>query len=612
MTVSEIEALARTFSLEELELSSSDTIFPGTLAERSTTPIDPSALPRLDIAGAAEDREAEVMLASMLGKGGMGVVWLARQRSLERAIAVKQVARAEDAAALFSEARTTGALEHPSIVPVHALGVDEAGAPVMVMKRIEGASLGELLRDPGHPAWPALERRHGGRLEACLEALMRVADALHFAHARGFVHRDVKPDNVMLGAFGEVYLLDWGVALKLGAGAGREIVGTPAFMAPELARGDVAAIDARTDVYLLGATLHAVLTGGESRHTASNLLGTLTAALLSEPIAYDSGVNAELAELANRATSADLDSRPATALELREALAAHFRHRASGRLCERAAKKLADIGDDPAALASSADALIGARATLGQALEEWPENVEAKRLMRRAQLGLVKAQLHQRSAEAAAAMARELDPPEPELEAAIDALREELRTSERLADAARAEERERDPTVERRARIVFFVVMIVGMFVVATAILKLSGGDQGSQLGLIAGNTGALVFLCALLAVFRKRWQANRWGRQAVIWALLAAASDPLIRGLEYARGTDADLDVTIFVSQGTFLAMAALFLSPRFVIAAGIAYSAAVVATLYPEATPYAGMVNLLAGIAVFISVLTGRRKPG
>ena len=111
-------------------------------------------------------------------------------------------------AALLHEARVTGRLEHPNIVPIHVLGVDASDRPVMVMKRIEGASLRALLHDPAHPGWSPLDARYADRLEAQVAVLQGVCDALSYAHDKGVVHRDVKPENVMVGPFGEVYLLD--------------------------------------------------------------------------------------------------------------------------------------------------------------------------------------------------------------------------------------------------------------------------------------------------------------------------------------------------------------------------------------------------------------------
>ena len=197
---------------------------------------------------------------TLLGQGGMGVVHLATQLPLGRKVAVKRLQPAhtslEDIESLLSESWLSGSLEHPNIIPIYDLGLDAAGLPVLVMKRIEGLSWGTLLRDPD-----AMSRHAPGRspLEANLRILMQVCNALHYAHARGVVHRDVKPDNVMVGSFGEVYLVDWGIAAP--PGPSRQLAGTPVYMAPEMLGGDHAVISAQTDVYLLGSVLCELLTG---------------------------------------------------------------------------------------------------------------------------------------------------------------------------------------------------------------------------------------------------------------------------------------------------------------------------------------------------------------
>ena len=193
------------------------TIRPDEIETFSATKTLLESLPEVRIEGACEG-PAEFKLGQTLGEGGMGVVRLADQVSLHRSVAVKTLRpeKSSDAAllALLREAWVTGALEHPNIVPVYALGRNEEKMPVFVMKRVEGTPWSTLLADPTHP----LVARGGGDkdpLHFHLELLLKVCDALAFAHSRQLIHRDVKPENVMLGAFGEVYLLDWGIAVSL-------------------------------------------------------------------------------------------------------------------------------------------------------------------------------------------------------------------------------------------------------------------------------------------------------------------------------------------------------------------------------------------------------------
>ncbi len=199
-------------------------------------------------------------MKSLLGEGGMGRVYEARHHSLGRDVAVKTLLDPENperVCALITEGAITGSLEHPNIPPIHQLGVAAGGHPVLVMKRILGVPWGDLLRDKGHDGWRCLQTRD--QLVANVEVLMAVARAVQFAHSRGIVHRDIKPDNVLIDETGEVYLVDWGIATEISNGPGEGIVGTPGFLAPEMVMLDE--LSARTDVYLLGATLHYVLTG---------------------------------------------------------------------------------------------------------------------------------------------------------------------------------------------------------------------------------------------------------------------------------------------------------------------------------------------------------------
>lgn len=329
-------------------------------------------------------------ITGVLGEGGMGRVLLARQKSLQRDVALKvlkhEEGRRDVVQTLLAEAVITGSIEHPSIVPVHALGRDKNGLPVLVMKRIDGISWRKLFELPNHPAWSTMCVDTSDKLEAHLEILMSVCNAVHYAHSRGVVHRDIKLDNIMIGGFGEVYLVDWGIAMRLGDSKAHEgktpeyeaPVGTLAYMAPEMALGDVARIDARTDVYLLGATLHFLLVG-QPRHTGESILDLLLSARDSEPFEYDSSVPAELAAICNQAMHVDPDKRFSSALELRQALASFRRHRGSLALSSKAFEKLAEIkAAGPTDERRKQQAMTECRFAFMQALESWPGNEAAR------------------------------------------------------------------------------------------------------------------------------------------------------------------------------------------------------------------------------------------
>ncbi|MEZ5966522.1 MAG: serine/threonine-protein kinase [Planctomycetota bacterium] len=221
-----------------------------------------------------------------LGRGGMGIVLHVWDEHLQRPLAMKVLAEQRpDSGGEFAgtgsqrlgrfldEAQVTGQLAHPGVVPVHDLGIDEDGRVYFTMSRIQGQDLRGIIRrlHAGDPTWSQAR---------VLGIVLRVCEAVAFAHANGIVHRDLKPANVMVGEFGETYVLDWGLARVRapapavsqpsagGDGADAElrtqdgdVVGTPAFMAPEQARGEAERVGPRSDVYSLGAMIYDVVAG---------------------------------------------------------------------------------------------------------------------------------------------------------------------------------------------------------------------------------------------------------------------------------------------------------------------------------------------------------------
>ncbi|MCC6624404.1 MAG: serine/threonine protein kinase [Deltaproteobacteria bacterium] len=238
-------------------------------------------------------------LDGVRARGGMGVVWQAADPALGRVVALKTLARPRDPEArarFLAEARVTARLEHPGIVPVHE--VHDGPLPYYTMKLVGGRTLGAVIRDAfgGGGPEPLVARR-------LLETFLAVTRAVAFAHARGVIHRDLKPDNVLVGELGEVVVLDWGLArgratseepaapAPRSAGAPEvaehltrdgTVLGTPAYMAPEQAEGRVDAHDARTDVFALGVVLHEILTGARPARADAGV--TLAARGLPRPL----------------------------------------------------------------------------------------------------------------------------------------------------------------------------------------------------------------------------------------------------------------------------------------------------------------------------------------
>jgi serine/threonine protein kinase len=243
-----------------------------------------------------EDRRYDLL--EPVGQGGMGTVYRAFDRTLEREVAVKVlrpgVGDSDSAARLAREARILAQLEHPGIVPVHDAGVLPDGRIFYVMKLVRGERLERLARTTS--------------AADLLRLFLRICETVGFAHAQGVIHRDLKPSNVMVGPFGEVLVLDWGIARVTGdpvrepttpdapgavplvTSARREpdtapgtVLGTPGFMAPEQAQGRHHLVDARTDVHALGAILRTLLQPEGGGRVAPPVVSIWSRAMAPEP-----------------------------------------------------------------------------------------------------------------------------------------------------------------------------------------------------------------------------------------------------------------------------------------------------------------------------------------
>jgi hypothetical protein len=322
--------------------------------------------------GTPRPPDARYRLKTLLGRGGMGEVWLAHDVRVDRDIAVKLMrggasGDTDGVARFLREARVQGRLEHPSVVPVHDLG-GEQDAPFFAMKRLTGTTLADVIAALDHDKWP---RR------VLLARFMDICLAVEFAHQRGVLHRDLKPANIMLGDFGETYVLDWGLArvrdevdsgaihtsdLRGDSGAGQTeagaMLGTPGYMAPEQMRGE--AIDQRTDVYALGCILFEILVGAPAMPRDRTFELTLSAAC-HRPLDVAPDVPPELDEICARATMADPAKRCASAREVADAVQRFLdgdrdlarRRELSARHATRAQDLLASAADSIAARADA-------------------------------------------------------------------------------------------------------------------------------------------------------------------------------------------------------------------------------------------------------------------
>ena len=310
-------------------------------------------------------------LVDFIGSGGMGVVFRAKQKSIDRYVAVKiikpEIAAEEGTRENFiREAMVTGNLEHPNIIPIHELGSLDDGTLFYSMKELKGALWKDVIRAKS--------------LVENLDILQKVCDAVAFAHGKGIIHRDLKPENVMLGEYGEVMLMDWGLAINVNRDVqitNAEMLseesghaGTPAYMAPEMAACDYRNIGKRSDVYLLGAILYEI-TGGIKPHVGKDILECLHNAAIN--IIRSCSTDGELINIARKAMSTKPENRYSGVKDFQNAIRECQNHAESIALYDSAVEHLVKAQ-------STSSYELYAQAAFGfkEALKLWPDNINAK------------------------------------------------------------------------------------------------------------------------------------------------------------------------------------------------------------------------------------------
>jgi len=363
------------------------------------SPAAPGQAPRPTLSGmhwavAADDVNADYLLLSKLGQGGQGTVWRAWQRSLAREVAIKEL-RAGEPTDFLHEAHLTATLDHPNIVPVHDLfrRASPGGEllPAITMKMVTGR--------PWH--WLLYEERQQVRTDAPsylarhLQVLVSVCHAVAYAHSKGIIHRDLKPHQVIVGQFGEVYLMDWGLAVSLRDDALqsplearqrqrqrkrpfplRSLVtttnmsGTPAYMAPEQTLDGTDSLGFHTDIYLLGAILFHIVQG-RGPHDGDTVEAALAAAHLNVRPDLPAWCPPELHDLIDRTLDTDPAKRPGKVEDFRHSIeeflsGAKRRHQATAKL-DQAEAALRQPKLDYKELSAAATAITHAEGM-------WPEH----------------------------------------------------------------------------------------------------------------------------------------------------------------------------------------------------------------------------------------------
>ena len=452
-----------------------------------------SSLPRLPLGA---DEGAQFRMTDVIGSGGMGVVHLAYQAALGRHVAIKTV-HADKATrhaenALLQEARVMGIVEHPNVVPVHVIGQDGSGRPIIVMKRVEGIGWEQYLDGNEEPDTDDVLGFHLG-------VVVAICRALALAHDRNVLHRDIKPENVMIGTFGEVYLLDWGLAASTVPDVPFvpfvkeqvDVVGTPAYMAPEMTvrGGDVGV---HTDVFLVGGALYHVATGS-APNSGSSLFDVLACAYEGRPRAYPDDVPPELREICERALAHQPRDRYASVDELRAAVQAFLSHRHSHVLTHQA---LAQVNKLEAVLQSDDGSedlyeLFGAaRFGLSSALQIWPANREAIEGLQRCLSAMVEHELQEQNASAARALLSQLPESDADLERRVDELEKSVARRAAALEKIAYDYDPRVGLVVRRS----LVGIVAALFFVAPPLMHLTA-DMGVPESLRWLTTDRLAFV---------------------------------------------------------------------------------------------------------------------
>lgn len=492
---------------------------------------------------------ARIALGELIGQGGSAEVRRAHQPALGREVAVKR--SRPDAPGrsprrdLLREAWVIGRLEHPNIVPVHDLDFQD-GEPLVVMKQIEGVSWDRVMDDPTG-RFPGVT----DPLTWNLGVLRSVCNAIAFAHSRGILHRDLKPANVMVGTYGEVYVVDWGLAVSLEeqtdphiprARDVQRLAGTPAYLPPEMAAGDGRLLGFATDVYLLGGLLHRIVSGRPLRAPAdvTDLLRTV-----ADPVPVDP--DWPLADLLRTSLAPRASERPQTVEAFRKGIEDWLASREADRLLTAANRELAGLAE---AVAEDAERVTlhdrhgacrfafleaGRRGASSEAVQQGVES--ATRL-------LLHYELAHEDDRAARLFLDRLTHPDPQLVEAVEALERTRAAHDRqLADL--------DPSVGFRARLlaaIGFGVIWLGP-PISAALLGLEGYRREVSI-----NLSTTVLTVALIVPFWPWFQGSRLNR-VLAYAVVAS---PGYASLLLAACWLADVpaDVARALKMFAFLAM--------------------------------------------------------
>ncbi|BBM86279.1 serine/threonine-protein kinase [Candidatus Uabimicrobium amorphum] len=283
------------------------TVQPEDAVKKMTHSVTETTSPDLSTVQANFNVDQDYQNYEEINRGGMGIIYKAEQTKLQREVAIKKLIPGTEANKFLSESLVTAHLEHPNIVPVHELDRNKDGDILLAMKLVKGVSWKDLLypQTPGHK-----EKAKKYDTQKHLDILINVCNAVSYAHSKGIVHCDLKPENIMIGDFGEVLVMDWGIAVNIDENHHKKHtlhkdnittpMGTPCYMSPELAEGRGKNISYATDVYLLGGILYEIL-HRKPPHSGESLWLVLLAAKESKPLSLNEDVLPMLGQICHKA-----------------------------------------------------------------------------------------------------------------------------------------------------------------------------------------------------------------------------------------------------------------------------------------------------------------------
>lgn len=529
------------------------------------------SLPRLAL---GDGPESHFELGSLLGRGGMGVVHLAHQSALRRDVAIKTVAHEEvtdsDVAVLLQEARVMGMLEHPNVVPVHVIGRDTNDRPMIVMKRIQGTAWLDYITGRAEI--------DGDAIQFHIDAAVAVCRALAFSHDRGIIHRDIKPENVMIGQFGEVYLMDWGLAVSINdeirgiphVSSATSVVGTPAYMPREMTTGQPLDLSAATDVALVGASLYHALTG-EPPNRGDTLFDMLRFAYEGRTRAYPDSVPEELVQICERAMAHDGRERYSSVNDMREALEGFLLHRNSFELVDSARERLEALRNaiDEDRTDDVHQAFGEARFGLVSALHIWPENERARRLLDETIRTMIEFELESSNLASSKLLFADLSVADDELLQRIQELEDELSKRDQRLERLAFDYDENVGIRSRRRNVSLLAVFLVVMGAGAVAVGRGPSPDVIAWLHPRVESVYSMAVMFVFVAfvsiyyrLFSSTWRHHKtsriFARGLYGMALVAALT----------RSTQVSLDVPLHVA---LMAESAIYASGLWVLALAI-----------------------------------------